>query len=122
MTEQEQLDYVQSNGLALECFENPSEVVQIAAVKQNPYAVTFIDIPSELVQLATVEKFAWAIEYIKNPTQAVIRSALKNTTLINNPPAYADTVNELFADNSLLAKKWIRYGLTQYDYNNQGIT
>jgi hypothetical protein len=108
-----QLAAIAENDWAIQFIMNPSEIVQLAAVTQNGYAIQHIENPSEAVQLAAVTKFVDAIEYIENPTQLVIKTILTNPIVIyDNQKYYERLVKEIFKDNTLLMKKWLRYGET----------
>jgi hypothetical protein len=53
--------------------------------------------------------------YIENPPPHLIKIALTQTNLINWPARYEEMVNKLFRNNTLLMKKWLRYGETMRD-------
>jgi hypothetical protein len=109
-TEKEQIDLVNSNGYDILLIHNPSEAVQLAAVTREGPAIMYIENPFESVQLAAVKQNGYTINYIKNPTQKVLLTALKNLNFIKLQKAYETFVKEYFADNTLLMKKWLRYG------------
>ncbi|MCK9369670.1 hypothetical protein M0R04_07160 [Candidatus Dojkabacteria bacterium] len=91
-----------------------SEKQQIAMlVGGMGYKISSIKNPSEAVQLAAINLNAWNITYINRPTHTVIKLALSNLcTYSNNKDGYDMLVTKLFKDNTLLARKWIRYGNT----------
>lgn len=109
-TEKQQIAMVRRHQYNIVRITNPSEPVQLAAVTQNGDAVRYIKNPSEAVQAAAVNQDAFSIGFIRNPITAVIRKALMDPLLINNQQVYDREVKRLFANNTLLMKKWLRYG------------
>ncbi|MCK9369638.1 hypothetical protein M0R04_07000 [Candidatus Dojkabacteria bacterium] len=82
----------------------------LADVNKWGPAIQFIDNPSEAVKLAAVTQRGFAVVFIKNPTQLVISTALKEPVFIGMQHRYERFIKEYFADNTLLMKKWLRYG------------
>ncbi len=139
--EQDQINLVSKSGLAIQNIKHPSEAVQRAAVLQNGmafkyiykkgivpseaiqldavkirgYTIQHIKNPSEAVQLAAVKRDGHAIQFIKNPAPGVIQLALKHPTLISKPDDYERLVKKYFANNTILMKKWLRYGQVMRD-------
>jgi hypothetical protein len=109
-SEKQQLALVRRSGRNIYKISNPSEAVQLAAVKQRPYAIICIKNPLEAVQLAAVNNHGYVIQYIKNPTQTALLTALKDLRFINNQDHYELFVKKQFANNTILMKKWLRYG------------
>jgi hypothetical protein len=60
--------------------------------------------------MAAANQNGHVIQYIKNPNQLVIKTALMNQQFINNQPVYEAYVKNLFENNAMLMKKWLRYG------------
>jgi hypothetical protein len=107
-----QIAAVEQEPFAIEDIKNPSEAVQLAAVKRNAYSIKFIENPSVEVQIAAVKQNGCAIKYIPNPVPLVVMTALKSKRLIQLKPRYESFVKETFKDNTILMKKWLRYGET----------
>jgi hypothetical protein len=114
-TEKQQIAMVSKAGYyGIGKIKNPSEAVQLAAVSCDGYAIEIIIDnkinPSEAVQLAAVAQHGSAIMHIKDPSPVVIKTALTNPELIRYSITFDEAVKKLFANNSLLMKKWLRYG------------
>jgi hypothetical protein len=109
-SEKAQIDFVRSYGENIGKIDNPSEAVQLAAVNNYGPAIAYIKNPSEGVQLAAISQQGYLIKYINNPTQTVLLTVLKDLRFINNQGIYEKAVRRLFANNTLLMKKWLRYG------------
>jgi hypothetical protein len=132
-SEELQLAAVKQSGNALEYIENPSETVQLVAVRQNGWAVHYITNPSETVQkmaiwpdiyaiksiknptpsvqMEVVRAMSRAIEFIDNPTEEAIKTAFTDEKFIkDSPTSYEVQVKRVFKGNTLLMKKWLRYG------------
>jgi hypothetical protein len=112
-----QLAAVTRDGLALDIIVKkgikPSEAVQIAAVSESGIIIQDIRNPSEAVQLAAVNQTGYAIEFIKVEliTQLVAKTALIDVKYIkHHRESYNEMVHKLFANNTVLLKKWLRYG------------
>jgi hypothetical protein len=97
---------------AIRHIKNPSEAVQLAAIDQYYWAITHIKNPSEAAQIAVINANVWAIRYIDNPTTKVLLIALKDSEFINDKEEYDNFIKWQFANNTLLMKKWLRYGET----------
>ena len=108
MSEEVQLAAVKGYGDAIRFIKNPSPEVQLAAVKQDAYAIQFIKNPSQEVQLAAVSQSGQAIEYIKNPSHELITLP----SVIKIKDLYDNLIKNIYPNNNLLIKKWIRYGDT----------
>ncbi len=119
-TEAVQLAAVRQDDYALNIILNglykriPSEAVQLAAVKKRGRAIGYITqagiVPSEAVQIAAVSQDGAAIISIDNPSNPVIKTALTNQSFVEKEVWYNSTIEKLFANNTLLMKKWLRYG------------
>jgi hypothetical protein len=105
-----QLAAIRKRGDAIGHIKNPSETVQLVAVNQDGYAIVYINDPSEAVQLAAVNQNGYNIRFIKSPSSELIKLALQHPKFINDKGNYERVVNYLFSDNSILTKKWLRYG------------
>jgi hypothetical protein len=121
-----QLVAVSRHGIALDviCSKGiePSEAVQLAAVSEYGVVIQCIRTPSEAVQLAAVKNTGFAIEFIdlKLVTPAVIKIALTDRSyIISRFDSYTKVVQRLFANNSLLMKKWLRYAETMKYHNEE---
>jgi hypothetical protein len=55
---------------------------------------------------------AWAIQYIEYPSLNSIKLALNHREVIKYPLVYERVVKIVFKNNTLLIKKWLRYGET----------
>jgi hypothetical protein len=66
--------------------------------------------PPESVQLIAVRKAGHLIIHIENPSPSVIRAALQEPHFVQWTDSYNRAVKNLFKDNAILMKKWIRYG------------
>jgi hypothetical protein len=109
-SEKQQLALVRRSGSNIYKIHSPSEAVQLAAISQHEYAIRYIKNPSEAVQLAAISQHGYVIQYIKNPTQTVLLTVLKDLRFINKQGIYERFVKKYFANNTLLMKKWPRYG------------
>ncbi|MCK9369634.1 hypothetical protein M0R04_06980 [Candidatus Dojkabacteria bacterium] len=109
-SEKEQIAMVRRNGVNIEKIDNPSEAVQLAAVIDRGYVIKYIKNPLESVQLKVVNLRVHNIVCIKNPTQKVLLVALKNQEFIESQTIYDNFVKKQFANNTILMKKWLRYG------------
>ncbi len=79
-------------------------------VSRHPWVIQSLQNPTENVQLAAVKSNPLTIEVIKNPTQKVLIVALKSQRFINEKNRYEGFIKRHFANNTLLMKKWLRYG------------
>ncbi len=86
------------------------EAEQIARVLANPRSMREIKNPSEAVQLAAVNQYGWNIIYNDNPIERVAMIALRSPGFIEEQDWYERFVRSYFANNTLLMKKWLRYG------------
>ncbi|MCK9369656.1 hypothetical protein M0R04_07090 [Candidatus Dojkabacteria bacterium] len=109
-SEKEQIDLVTKDGLSIRHIEHPSLAVQMAAINQYSWAIRYIKNPSEAIQLTAVAIAAWVVRYIDNPTTKVLLTALKDLKFIKDEEEYNGFVKKYFANNTLLMKKWLRYG------------
>ncbi|MCK9369743.1 hypothetical protein M0R04_07545 [Candidatus Dojkabacteria bacterium] len=116
-----QVAAVSSSGYTIRWIKKPSEQVQLIAIHSDPDYLRFIKKPTEAVQLLAVTRSGCAIielldKGIKKFSDNVIRTALIDLNLIKYSNKwgavkhYDDVVRALFPNNSLLMKKWIRYG------------
>jgi hypothetical protein len=87
-----------------------SEKQQIAGVRFRVDRILNINNPSEAVQLEVVNQHGYNINCIRNPTQKVVLAALKNLDFIELQENYEAFVKKYFANNTILMKKWLRYG------------
>ena len=108
MSDEEQLAAVNRNGDAIRFIKNPSPEVQLAAVKQRGLAIEYIKNPSPEVQLAAVKKSGDAILLINNPSHELITLP----SVIKIKDLYDSLIKNIYPNNNLLIKKWIRYGDT----------
>ena len=108
MSDEEQLAAVNRNGDAIRFIKNPSPEVQLAAVKQRGLAIEYIKNPSPEVQLAAVKKSGDAILLINNPSHELITLP----SVIKIKDLYDNLIKNIYPNNNLLIKKWIRYGDT----------
>jgi hypothetical protein len=137
-SEAQQLALVRQSGINIIKIKNPSNNVQLAAIENNVRAIFYIKhpteeaqilaaskygdsikylykigiIPSQAVQIAAVTKNPFSIEYIPNPSTSVIKIVLTSEMVLRRPLIYDKLVHQLFKDNALLVKKWLRYGET----------
>jgi hypothetical protein len=133
-TEEWQIDYIKSRDAeAIQLIDDPSEKVQLVAVQRDPFSIYYIKNPTEKVQLLAVSLNAYTIRSIKNPSEAVqleairegngrvvqflenptasaIKAALTQQGLIDDSMDYTRIVKKLFANNTILMNKWLRYG------------
>ncbi|MCK9369658.1 hypothetical protein M0R04_07100 [Candidatus Dojkabacteria bacterium] len=109
-SEKQQIAMVQRELLGLSKIQNPSEAVQIAAVSKRGLAIQDIENQSEAVQLAAFKENTSAIHFFKNPTQKVLLKCLTSQEFINCNIGYNQALTKFFANNTLLMKKWLRYG------------
>ncbi len=86
------------------------EKQQIAIVSRDGHIIDKIHNPSEAVQIAAVEAWPYGIIGIEHPTQTVLLVALKDERFIRTQLGYEDFIKTHFANNTLLMKKWLRYG------------
>jgi hypothetical protein len=107
-----QLAAVNANIFAIEFIKNPSEVVQLAAVTRYGRALRFISDQSEAVKSAAVNQDMYAFVYVNNPSDEMIKLALTSRYFIDSPSLYEYITKKLFANNTILMKKWLRYGET----------
>ncbi len=84
---------------------DPSIIGEIEA-KEFPGNI----IPDDLKWLAIKKQPKYITYFIPNPTTEMIKYALTNPSVIEDKQFYESTVRKLFANNTLLMKKWIRYG------------
>ncbi|MCK9369671.1 hypothetical protein M0R04_07165 [Candidatus Dojkabacteria bacterium] len=101
---------VWNDASALQYIDNKSEALQLMAVKQWGPAIVYILNPSEAVQMAAVKCISGSIQYIEHPKDSVIKTALTDPGFIFQSDNYNKEVMRIFKDNTLLMKKWIRYG------------
>ncbi len=113
--EQKQLKAVQHDYTAIGDIKNPSENVQLMAVCTNGLSIKYLYQngiePSEVVQMAAVSRAGSAIAYIPNPSNNVLMTAFKNPSFVKSK-FYDKMVKQYFKDNTMLMKKWLRYGET----------
>ncbi len=110
-SEKEQIATVNNDGFQIKNIKNPSEAVQIAAVHGNPIVIRHLPNASEAVQLSAISgQQGWAVQFIKTPTKKVLLIALKDQKFINNEEEYEKFIKKYFANNTILIKKWLRYG------------
>ncbi len=109
-TEEDQIELVNMDGLAIRYIDHPSVAVQMAAINQYSWAIQHIKNPPEIVQLAAININGWSVKYIDNPTKPVLLKALKSQDFIDDDKSYNDFIKKYFANNTLLMKKWLRYG------------
>ncbi|MCK9369786.1 hypothetical protein M0R04_07770 [Candidatus Dojkabacteria bacterium] len=110
-TEKEQIAIVNNDGFQIRNISNPSLAVQIAAVHRNPIVIRHLPDSSEVVQLSAIADLqGWAIQFIHNPTTKVLLTALKDLKFIKDEEEYETFIKQYFANNTLLMKKWLRYG------------
>jgi hypothetical protein len=115
-SEKQQIAMVRKTTAGIKKIKNPSEAVQLASLKSYGWCnLKYIENPTEAVQLTAVSYSGYAIMYIENPPPNLIKIALTQTNLINSPPKYEEVVNKLFRNNTLLMKKWLRYGEAMRD-------
>ncbi len=79
MTEQEQLELVRRNGLALEQIEGGTPGVEMVAVEHTPRAIQFVANPSLALQEAAIRKGWNNLEYIENPSEEILRLAIEQS-------------------------------------------
>jgi hypothetical protein len=108
-----QLAAVSSVGEVVGDLTDPSEAVQLAAVNQDAWAIQYIDNPSPEVQQTAVDNAGWEVlQYVHNRSPIVVKNVLMNYELITDEILYRFVVTTLLKDNTLLMKKWLRYGET----------
>ncbi len=93
-------------------YDSLIEREQIELVSANGWAIKHMQNPAEAVQLAAINHTGYAIRYIRNPTQEALLLGLKSQDFIYDQPAYDRFIKLQFANNTLLMKKWLRYGQT----------
>lgn len=111
-SEKEQTAHVRKNPSDIKYIENPSEFIQLLAVNSSAWVIKYIEHPTEAVQNISMVKWPSGIRYIKNPTQEALLIALKSFSFINMSSLYNHFIKEYFANNTILMKKWLRYGET----------
>ncbi len=87
-----------------------NEKEALEAVKHWGPAIQFMENPSEAVKLAAVQNNSYALKFIDNPSQLILLTALKDQRFINQQFDYDRFIKKHFANNTLLMKKWLRYG------------
>ena len=83
-SEQVKLQAVKSDGFVIQYISNSSEQVKLQAVKSNGSAIQYISNPSEQVKLQAVKSNDYAIQYISNPSEQVKLQAEKSKSLAIN--------------------------------------
>ncbi|MCK9369763.1 hypothetical protein M0R04_07655 [Candidatus Dojkabacteria bacterium] len=109
-SEKEQTSRVRRNPSSIREVINPSEFLQLIAVQNDGWIIQYIKHPTPQVQLVAVSRWPPALEYIDNPTQEALLTALKAPVFIRMTTKYERVVKKLFANNTILMKKWLRYG------------
>jgi hypothetical protein len=117
MEEWHRIKTVQRDGNNISSIDDPSELVQLAAVEQNPYSIQHIDHPTEKVQLYVVHKNGMYVTMIDNPLPNVVIIALKDPNCYEYAFMYEKFVKHQFKNNTLLMKKWLRYGEAMRNQN-----
>ncbi len=112
-----QLASVNHNGFSIKYIKTPSETVQLAAIECGWNAIMYIKNPCESAQLLSIITVPAAIQYIKKPTPKVIITILKTQVFINDKGKYNKFVKEHFDNNTILMKKWLRYGEAMREKN-----
>ncbi|MCK9369622.1 hypothetical protein M0R04_06915 [Candidatus Dojkabacteria bacterium] len=93
-----------------EDISNSFEDNLVAKVSRYPWKIDNMQNPTERVQLAAVLGNPLVIDVLQNPTQKALIVALKSQRFINEKDRYERLIRRHFADNTLLMKKWLRYG------------
>ncbi|MCK9369774.1 hypothetical protein M0R04_07710 [Candidatus Dojkabacteria bacterium] len=136
---QEQLAAIKKNANAIQNIKNPTREMQRIAIEKQPtiiaamknhgthfdedmlllaishngFVIGSIDDPSEEMQMTAIKDHIGTISSIVNPTPRVVKFAFSNPQYFLHDHLY-DTfkheVARIFADNTLLMKKWLRYG------------
>ncbi len=120
-SEKVQLAAVEVSSTALfylyEAGVTPSEAVLQDAVKHFPAAIVYIPNPSEALQMLAVKGYGRGININHlldkkiNISKDIILIALKDIKFIKTfPRQYNTVVRQIFKNNDLLMKKWLRYG------------
>jgi hypothetical protein len=117
-SEKEQIALVTKDGLSIKRIKHPSAAVQMAAINQCSWALMYIKNPSEAVQLAAITIDTWVVKWIDNPTAKVLLIALKDLKFIKGKEEYDNFVKKQFANNTILMKKWLRYGEAMREGSN----
>jgi hypothetical protein len=89
-----------------------TEEEQLALVSGKNRAGSYNITRDELACLKQRLDGSWTFVDIVNPTKKVIRAALNNPLLIRDALCYEYVVKQLFANNVMLMKKWLRHGET----------
>jgi hypothetical protein len=107
---EKQLIMVKADPWSIELISDPDEELQLVAVRLDPEAVQFIENPTISVQRLVIAGNPWNIDYINNPSPAIVIEVLKNPQVFADEFYYSTYVKRYFANNTLLMKKWLRYG------------
>jgi hypothetical protein len=93
-------------------FRNMTEPQMIAAVKEDPDNIMHMPHATEKVQLTAVKEYGGALRnfWAERPSKAVVNAALTEPTFVHDARSYDALVKDMFADNSIMMHKWIRYG------------
>ncbi len=110
LSEKEQIDFVREHKLNIRLITNPSENVQLAAVRHDMNSIQYIEYPSRNVQLYVIGRGARYVKQLNNPDTSLVKQALKDPNFIKLEIPWVSFVREYFANNTLLMKKWLRYG------------
>lgn len=93
-------------------FTRMTEPEMIAAVKEDPDNIMHMSHATEKVQLTAVKEYGGALRnfWADRPSKAVVNAALTEPTFVHDKRSYDALVKDMFADNSILMNKWLRYG------------
>ncbi len=141
-SEQEQLAAIKKNATAIYNISAPTREMQELAIRAKPtiiaspihfdedmimlaislngFVIAGVKNPTEEMQLIAVRNHPGTLSSIKNPTKLTIRTALTDERNFIHDQiygAYQHEVKQLFANNALLMKKWLRYGEVMYNEN-----
>ncbi|MCK9369659.1 hypothetical protein M0R04_07105 [Candidatus Dojkabacteria bacterium] len=109
-SEKEQIAMVKRSFNGIRKIDDPSELVQIESILKNISSLEYIKNPTEHVMQKAAARCGYAVLFIKNPSQKVLLIALKEPGFIGMQTRYEIFVKKYFANNTLLMKKWLRYG------------
>jgi hypothetical protein len=94
-------------------FHKMTEPEMIASVKEDPDNIMHMPNATPKVMIAAVKEYGGALRNFwmdRDIPKEVINTALTEPSFVTNGRDYDSLVKDMFADNSILMNKWLRYG------------